>query len=415
MGKHEVTRPAEPKTALGRVAEAFEVIDRADSRINAWVFLDKERALSVAKKCDETCYNGELYGTVIAVKDIYDTSDMPTTYGSPIYRNYQPSRDASIVSQLREAGAVVLGKTATTEFASSFPASTRNPLNMDHTPGGSSSGSAAAVASGMVSIALGSQTLGSIIRPASYCGIVGFKPSYGRLSRAGVLSLSETLDTLGFLGKSVDEIARLYRCLTGDRKTHDFTRAQPAIAFCKAPGWEHTSIDARNAIAAYIERLNESGATVSHIELPAEFDQLPDAGRTIHDFEVRRNFTWERLHHFEMLSKNFQEILTRGEKVSVEQYEESIRIGERCRARFEKMMSYYDMLITLSATDEAPKDLTVTGTPAVNIAWTLLRGPCVSLPKLVGASQMPIGIQLIGPQFSDATLLAGASWLERHG
>jgi len=415
MGKHEAPKIGDQATAVERAMEALKVVERTDPLIKAWSFLDKDLVLKAAKKCDQIYRGGELYGTVIAVKDIYDTVDMPTIYGSPIYEGYRPARDANVVAQLRKTGAILLGKTTTTEFASSYPSPTRNPLALAHTPGGSSSGSAAAVASGMVPVALGSQTLGSIIRPASYCGVVGFKPSYGRLSRTGVLSLSETLDTLGFLGRSVSDVARVYRCLAGDRRIRDFDRAQPSIAFCKAPGWELTSDDARTAIADYVRRLKEKGFAIGEIELPAEFEQLPHAGITIHDFEVCRNFTWEKLCHYEKLSKNFKDILTRGEKVSVNEYEVAIEVGERCRAHFKRVMGSFDILITLSATTEAPKGLTVTGSPAVNIAWTLLRGPCVSLPKLFGASQMPIGVQLIGVQFSDATVLGGAAWLERWG
>lgn len=396
------------------VERALLAIERHEESLRAWTYFDASRARLVARDVDELFHEGALYGVLVGIKDIFDTDDMVTSYGSPIFFNHRPVRDAALVSQLRRSGAVVMGKTATTEFASPYPASTRNPRNVQHSPGGSSSGSAAAVASGMVSLALGSQTLGSIIRPASYCGIYGFKPSYGRLSRVGVLTLSDTLDTVGALGDTLSVLERFYWHVTKDRRFSTFADGQkPRAAYCEAPGWEQTTSGAREAFGGEIERLRRRGVKVRKIELPQSFFHLPQAGQTIHDYELHLNFASERFGHWDQLSEKFRGIMRRGENVSVSQYEDALGIAGWCREEFSRLMIEYDFLMTLSATDEAPLGLEGTGSPAVNIAWTLLRGPCVSLPKLLGSKGLPIGIQLCSPQFTDNTLLACANWLDR--
>lgn len=400
-------------SASDHALRTIERIKSLEPTIGAWSHFDEAAVLKAAADIDERHVDKELYGVTVGVKDIYDTGDMPTRYGSPIYRDHQPIRDAAAVTQLRLQGALIVGKTETTEFASSLPARTRNPRNTAYSPGGSSSGSAAAVASNMVRAALGSQTLGSIIRPASYCGVVGFKPSYGRISRVGVLSLSETLDTLGVLTNSVTDAERIYRCLAEDRTpSAQFKDRQPRLAFCRTPGWDQASTFARSAMEDYVKRLRAGGVVVGECELPAEFAGIPNAGIVIHDFEAARNLIWERVYHSDKLSSNFHEVLKRAAKLDVGQYERAIRLGEECRSRFAHLCNEFDALLTLSATDEAPHGLSVTGSPAMNIAGTLLRGPCLSLPKLTGANGMPIGVQLIGPQFSDVNLLSAARWLE---
>lgn len=381
--------------------------------IGAWSHFDEAAVLQAAAMIDERDFDKTLYGVTVGVKDIYDTADMPTRYGSPIYRDHRPVRDAAPVAQLRSHGALILGKTETTEFATSLPARTRNPRNPAYSPGGSSSGSAAAVASGMVDVALGSQTLGSIIRPASYCGVVGFKPSYGRISRAGVLCLAESLDTLGVLTRSVADAERIYRCLAGEhRPSIVFDERQPRIGFCRGPWWEQADASARRVMDDYVERLRAAGLAVGRCDLPDAFAGLPQAAMTIHDFEAARNFAWERAHHPEQLSGNFHEVLARAAKLDTGEYERALILAEECGRCFTQLCDEYDVLLTLSATGEAPQGLGSTGSPALNMAWTLLRAPCVSLPKLTGDNAMPIGIQLVGPQFSDLAVLGAARWLE---
>ncbi|RTL50660.1 MAG: amidase [Bradyrhizobiaceae bacterium] len=402
----------------GAAAEAVErsirIIKEKDAAIGAWVYFDPRRARQVAEDVDARFADGPLYGVPVGIKDIFDTNDMPTAYGSSIYAGHHPGRDAALVAQLRQSGAVVMGKTATTEFASPYPARTRNPHNLGHSPGGSSSGSAAAVASGMLPLALGSQTLGSIIRPASYCGVYGFKPSHGRISRAGVLTLSDTLDTIGALGKSVAILETFYRHITGDQRIVTFSsRKPPRLAYCEAPGWEQTTQAARDAFDRAIAKFRSKGLNIQKLVLPEAFLHLVDAGFTVHDYELYRNFSADRLGHWDGLSEKFKEIMRRGAKVSTSQHEDALGIAAWCRDEFAKLMGDFDAVITLSATDEAPEGLDTTGSPAVNVAWTLLRGPCLSLPSLIGAQGLPIGLQLCSPQSTDSSLLACANWLDR--
>jgi Asp-tRNA(Asn)/Glu-tRNA(Gln) amidotransferase A subunit family amidase len=394
------------------VERAILAIEAQEPHLHAWSYFDADRARRRARDVDIGFSDGPLYGILVGIKDIFDTDDMVTSYGSEIHSAHRPARDAALVAQLRRSGAVIMGKTATTEFASPHPTRTRNPRNTRHSPGGSSSGSAAAVASGMVPLALGSQTLGSIVRPASYCGVYGFKPSHGRISRVGVLSLSDTLDTIGALGSSLPVLEKFYRHVTGDSSAA-FDGRKPRVATCEAPGWEHTSKGARDAFDREVERLQQRGVNPRKIVLPQSFLRLPGAGQTIHDYELYANFASERLGHWDQLSDKFQAIMRRGKGVGIGQYEDALGLAGWCRDEFARLMTEFDVLATLSATDEAPEGLESTGSPAVNIAWTLLRGPCVSLPKMLGPKGLPIGLQLCSPQFTDHSLLASANWLDR--
>lgn len=392
---------------------ALRVIKVREPEVRAWAYLDEGSVLETARAIDRRAAGEELYGVIVAAKDIFETADMPTAFGSPIYKDYRPVRDAAVIARLREKGALVLGKTFSTEFASAFPTPTRNPHNLDHTPGGSSSGSAAAVASGMVRVALGTQTLGSIIRPASYCGIVGFKPTYGRVSRSGVLNLSETLDTIGFLGATLDDVERVFYSLTnGISPVGILDERKPRLAFCKGPGWDDASADVQDRIGRYVDSLREEGTLIENLDLRSTLSDVLCAAQTVHDAEAYRNFTWERTQHFDRLSAAFQKVLSRGEAVTQEAYERALIVGEVGRAHMQKVFENFDGLMTLSATQEAPIGLASTGSPSMNAAWTFLRGPCVSLPKLKSASGLPVGVQLIGKPFDDSQLLRCARWLD---
>jgi len=399
--------------AMESVVEAFDAISVADPRIDAWEFLDKDRALKEAEAADRLHRGKSLYGLVVAVKDIFDTADMVTSYGSPIFSCHLPAKDAAIVAFLRENGAVILGKTRTTELATSRPTTSLNPRNLDYSPGGSSSGSAAAVAAGMVPLALGTQTLGSVIRPASFCGVFGFKPSYGRLSRTGVLLLSETLDTVGVLSNSLADIERFYRCAVepASSRLDTFT---PRLGFCHGPGWDNVNGNLKRVFSSYVDGLTAQGVSISEMCLPSEFEALLSTAQTIHDYEVRRNFTWELAQRYPSLSPNFQAILERGRRIGTADYERALAVGEQCRSLFAQAMRGFDALVTLSATDEAPLAAAGhTGSPAANTAWTFLRGPSVSLPVLMGPQGMPVGLQVVGEQFSDERVLASAHYLDR--
>lgn len=401
-----------PHTATEGVLSALDAISAADPRIDAWAFLDGDRAQKEAEASDRSHRGKDLYGLVVAVKDVFDTADMVTSYGSSIFPDHRPVKDAAIVALLRESGAVILGKTRTTELAGSRPTTSLNPRNLEYSPGGSSSGSAAAVAAGMVPLALGTQTLGSVIRPASYCGVFGFKPSYGRLSRTGVLLLSETLDTVGVLAASMAEIERFHRCTVKTAPLRPDV-VTPRLAYCEGPGWDNVNSDVKRAFSAYIDGLTEQGVSVSALRLPGEFEALLSAAQTIHDYEIRRNFTWEMAHLHAGLSPNFHATLERGGRIEVADYERALAVGDACRSLFADAMRGVDALITLSATDEAPLVAAGhTGSPAANSAWTFLRGPSVSLPALTGPRGMPVGIQVVGEQFSDERVLASARFLD---
>lgn len=402
------------RSAVGRVRECLEVVASREPDVQAWVHLDPARALEEASFNDRHHRSGSLHGLVVGVKDIFDTADAPTCLGSEIYAGRRPVMDAAVVTQLRRRGATVLGKTVTTEFASARPPKTRNPHNLAHSPGGSSSGSAAAVAAGMVPVALGTQTLGSVIRPASYCGVVGFKPTHGRISRTGVMALSNTLDTVGMFATTVEDMARLYQALSdhGAFVNPTASGSPPKLAICKGPSWVAASEYAQHALLAFVEGLRAEGAAVDELILPQEFDSLPQAARTIHDFEVRQNFASERFTQPAKLSSYFQAILTRGDALDVRQYETTLLAAETCRKRFGPLVGEYDGLLTLSATDDAPLHDASTGDPVMNAFWTLLHVPCISLPKLRGSAGLPLGVQLVGKRFSDIALLRTAGWLE---
>ncbi len=398
---------------LGLVEDCLQRIQDGDAELQAWCHLATDSAIAAAH-CLEGCApdraTAPLRGLPVGVKDIFDTHDMPTAYGSAIFAGHRPAADASAVALLRASGAIVLGKTATTEFAAWPPARTRNPVHPGHTPGGSSSGSAAAVAAGMVPVALGTQTLGSVIRPASYCGIVGFKPSFGRIVRVGVRALAESLDTIGILAREVADCALVYRCLSGVRPVpvpEDADCPKPTIAFCRGPDWQLAAPDAREAMERYIESLRISGLAVETLDLPAEFDGLSAAARAIHDFELYRGFADERLRHQELLSESFLLGLERAARHTAPQHAAAVALGAQCRRRFAALCRDHglDAVLCLSATGEAPEGLASTGDPVMNSSWTLLYAACVSIPLLQGVRGLPIGVQVVAPQFRDEAAL----------
>ncbi|WJR80888.1 amidase [Bradyrhizobium sp. NP1] len=402
-------------SAVGRVMACLDRIEEIDPSIRAWEFLDREAALNAAAQTDRIHAGKPLHGWIVGVKDNHDTCDMPTSYGSPIYRGHRPASDCAVVSRLRANGAVVLGKTVSTEFAAWPPSRTRNPRNPDHTPGGSSSGSAAAVASGMVPVALGTQTLGSVIRPASYCGVVGFKPSFGRISRVGIRPLADSLDTVGVFATSVPECAHVYGILADHAAMTEPAAAgdrPPPLAFCQGPAWARADADAREAMVDYVKALRGRGLMIDEIELPAEFASLPEAAKLIHDFEMRHGFLTEYIHHADKLSEQFRQGFEHASRISISDYEQAVELGEACREKLAGVLAGRTVL-SLAATGEAPQGHASTGDPAMNSFWTLLHAPCITLPKLHGKLGLPIGLQIVAPRFADQHLLRVATWLEQ--
>jgi Asp-tRNA(Asn)/Glu-tRNA(Gln) amidotransferase A subunit family amidase len=351
----------------------------------------------------------------IGVKDVIDTADMPTAYGSAIYKGYQPRADAACVSLARAAGAVILGKTETAEFASIHPAATRNPHALAHTPGGSSSGSAAAVADFMVPLALGTQTGGSTIRPAAFCGVVGYKPSFNRVNRAGLKFSAESLDTIGFFARSVEDTALLAHVMSGQERLGNAELPKDKalrIGLYRTSQWSQASSQMRGAIEDAAQRLAAAGANIELVALTPAFDELHAAHAVIIQYEAARATAWEYRVHGDLLSPAYQQRMRAGMAIPHERYEAALRQAESGRQDFSHVWGELDVLITPSAVDEAPLGLENTGDTVFNRLWTLLGVPCVHLPFGIGTSGLPLGLQVVGRRQDDVATLACARWIE---
>jgi Asp-tRNA(Asn)/Glu-tRNA(Gln) amidotransferase A subunit family amidase len=380
-------------SAEERVRACLERIEAREGELRAWAYLDAEAALAQARERDAESPRGPLHGIPVGVKDVIDTADMPTGYGSPIYAGQRPARDADCVAWLREQGAVILGKTVTTEFATYQPPVTVNPHDPERTPGGSSSGSAAAVAAGMVPLAYGTQTAGSVIRPASFCGVVGFKPSHGWASTAGIKRLSARLDTLGTFGRTVADTALL--------AGFEPAEGEARIAWCRTPWIE----DAPEVV----EAAARIGA--AELELPPEFAGLADAQATVMAADVARNLGPEYRDHRDLLSEAIRDYIEGGRAVGPGDVEAGLAFGDACRAQLPEVLAGLDALLVPAALGEAPlRSEGHTGDPLPCRAWTFLGVPAISVPGLTGPAGMPIGVQLVG--LDEAALLRAAASVE---
>jgi Asp-tRNA(Asn)/Glu-tRNA(Gln) amidotransferase A subunit family amidase len=404
-------------------------IREVDAQVQAWTFLDQDYALAQARAADELRLSGQpigaLHGVPVGIKDIFDTADMPTENGSVIHAGRTPSRDATAVARLRAAGAVIMGKTVTTEFAYFSPGKTRNPHNPEHTPGGSSSGSAAAVASGMVPLALGSQTNGSTIRPAAYCGIVGFKTTHGWISRHRVSALSRTLDHVGLFARTVEDIALLAEQLVGYDEADPDTRPRagipfvsiaseepplaPMFALVKTPMWERVDDDTREGFAELVEDLGEQ---VEEIELFPSAIEAWELHQTIMSAEMALNLEREYRTARDRLSEKLRKQIEQGREVPAIDYQRALaRIDPIHESFVELFQQRYDAILTPAASGPAPKGLDATGDPSFCTLWTLCGMPAISLPLMQAKNGLPIGVQLVGPRGGDARLLRTARWL----
>jgi len=400
-----------------------------DARVQAWAFLDPEHALAQARAADDVRLSGQpvgpLHGVPVGIKDIIDTADMPTENGSVLHAGRTPSRDATVVARLRGAGAVILGKTVTTEFATYTPGKTRNPHDPEHTPGGSSSGSAAAVAAGMVPLALGSQTNGSVIRPASFCGVWGFKPTHGLIPRHGILALSRTLDHVGLFARGVEDLALLAEQLVGHDERDPDTRPRarlpfvevaagepplpPMLALVKTPLWERADAETKEAFAELVEHL---GDRVEELELFPSAAEAWQWHRTIMEAEMAANLEREWETGRDRLSESLRAQLARGREVRALDYQRArARIRPVQDSFLELFEQRYDAILTPAAPGTAPPGLASTGDPAFCTLWTLCGMPAVSVPLMQGAAGLPLGVQLVGPRDGDARLLRTARWL----
>ena len=356
-----------------------------------------------------------LHGLPVGVKDIMDTCDMPTAYGSPIYAGHRPALDAATVALTRAAGAVLLGKTVTTEFAVFHPGPTTNPHHAGHTPGGSSSGSAAAVADHMVPLAFATQTGGSIIRPAAYCGVVGYKPSFNTLPRAGVKPLADSLDTIGPLARTVADAALLAAGASGYHDlilNDDDPPARPRIGLCRTWEWDQCEPVQQHALLDTAARLSRAGLSVAELTLPQSFASLADAQFTVMLRQQFQSLSFERLHHWQALSPNLRDILTRGAEISDASYWSAVRLIQQCKAQVRDLFRDVDLLLVPSVTGEAPEGLGHTGNPIMNRIWTALHGPALTLPVGTGPRGLPTAVTLAGVEGSDVHFLKAARALE---
>lgn len=401
--------------AVDLVRACLERIAERESQVQAFVHLCADAALKRAAELDAGPVRGLLHGLPFGVKDLFDTFDLPTSYGSPIYAGRQPPADAAAVALCREAGAVLLGKTVTTELANMFPGITRNPHNPAHTPGGSSSGSAAAVADAMLPLALGTQTAGSLIRPAAFCGVVGYKPSHNRVPKAGVKSLSETLDTVGGFARSVRDVALLGAVLTGDARLVDPANfaggAAPRIGLCQTPEWALADGDTQQAWAQAQTALTGHGVLMA---LPPELAGLVALQQAAQAFETARSLSDERLRHRNQLSAPLQALITTGLAISGEAHAQNLLAAAFARRQVQALFGPYDVLLAPSTIGEAPHGLDGTGDPVFCRSWTLLGLPCVHLPFAHGRNGLPVGLQLVGAHGDDHRLLAAAHWVHER-
>ncbi|OGA16194.1 MAG: glutamyl-tRNA amidotransferase [Betaproteobacteria bacterium RIFCSPLOWO2_02_FULL_63_19] len=411
------------------VAACLARIKADEDRVQAWAFLDPEHALRQARDADQRRREGRplgpLHGIPVGVKDIIDTQDMPTEDGTVLHAGRTPVEDATVVSMLRAAGAIILGKTVTTELATYSPGKTRNPHNPEHTPGGSSSGSAAAVAAHMVPLAIGTQTNGSVIRPAAYCGVVGFKPGFGLISRHGILKQSRPLDQVGVITRSVEDAAFLAEQLIGYDENDPDTRpvarpllretamqeppVPPTLAFVKTPMWKLADAQCHEAFSELVAHL---GDRVEEIKLPMAFKDAWKWHQTVMEADLAKNFEIEYAKGRDKLSEVLRGQIERGRRVRAVDYNKALDNVPALNHGLSELFEHrYEAILTPATAGTAPQGLASTGSPAFCTLWTLCGLPAITLPLMQGADGLPLGVQLVGPRGGDARLLRTARWL----
>ncbi|MDH3670260.1 MAG: amidase [Gammaproteobacteria bacterium] len=412
------------------VQACLDHIADVEDTVRAWAFLDPDHALKQAHDADLALRKGEalgpLHGVPVGIKDIFDTDDMPTEDGTVLHAGRQPDVDARAVALLREAGAIIIGKTVTTELAVYSPGKTKNPCDPARTPGGSSSGSAAAVAAHMVPLAIGTQTNGSVIRPASYCGVYGYKPTHGLISRHLVLQQSRPLDQVGVFARTVEDVALLAQQLIAFDESDPDTRPHarpnlvetvaadppvpPQFAFIKTPMWEQAHKETQ---AAFSELVDHLGENVEEVTLPEAFDHAVAWHRTIMEADLARSFRREYEEGKDKLSGILCEMIGRGRACLAVDYNDAVGRIPLLNTILGEIFAKYDAILTPATTGEAPVGLESTGSPIFCTIWTLCGTPAITLPLLQGANGMPIGVQLVGPKGDDARLLRTARWLTK--
>ena len=424
------------KLRLGEISSVevctqyIERIEKFEKDVQAWEYFDKKKLLEKAEEADEYRRSGKplgpLHGLPIAIKDIIGTLDMPTECGTPIRKKMSSSQDAEVVNLLKIAGAIVMGKTVTTELAYFHPGKTTNPYDYSRTPGGSSSGSAATVAAHMAPLSIGSQTNGSIIRPASYCGVVGYKPSYGLISRSGILRQSDRLDTVGVFGKTVEDVALFAKSLIKkdlyDTSTVHYAADEmlnicrkgplfdPKFIFYKTKNWKNIDKESQKSFEFFIKTFEKN---IEVFDTPSYFDDIPKYHKIIHETDMANNFQGYYKKSKKKLSKEIISAIERGLKYTAKDYAEAIDFMKRSYESYREVFEDYHGVLTPATTGVADKGLKSTGSPEFCTIWTYMGLPSISLPLLAGANNLPLGVQLIGDKLDDLRFLGVANWLEK--
>jgi len=419
-------------TSCELVEACLKQIDELEPTIGAWAHLDREVALQQARAADEFRKSGlptgALHGLPIGIKDIIDTADYPTERGTVLHQGRQPDRDATLVSLLKEAGAIILGKTVSTEMAVYAPGKTRNPHNPEHTPGGSSSGSAAAVAAAMVSLSVGTQTNGSVIRPAAYCGVYGYKPSFGRISRHGVLEQSPPLDTIGVFARDLADLALIADvlmrydaqdsamipiappCIAGIMAQE--VPVNPHFAFIRSPVWEQVEPVTKDAFRELIEATNEAQPkTIDIVDMPASFAALHEDHRKVMEGDLARSFAAEYQRGKTQLSDVLRDMIERGQQVSDTDYQQALAHMSDYNDFLGEVFEDYDAILTPATPGPAPAGIDATGSPVMNTIWTFCGTPAINLPILQSPDGLPMGVQVVGERNDDARLFRSTRWL----
>jgi Asp-tRNA(Asn)/Glu-tRNA(Gln) amidotransferase A subunit family amidase len=411
------------------VANSFiERIEEFEKKVHAWAFFDKTSFLEKAKEADDWRLSGKplgpLHGLPIAIKDIFKTDDMPTGYGTPIKEGQRSKNESEVVKLLKNAGAIIMGKTVTTELAYFDPGKTTNPNDYSRTPGGSSSGSAAAVASFMAPVAIGSQTNGSMIRPASYCGVIGYKPSYGLISRSGVLRLSFLLDQIGIFGRTIEDMGLISKIIMSKDPKDKSTRTYPTenmessvlqdhpfdpkFVFVQTPKWKNLDDDSKKAFDKLRKKLEKN---VVDFQDPSSFEKIFEYQQVIMETDMAHNLSYFYEAHKNKIGKKLREAIERGQSYKSKDYAEAVDNIETIYDNMSELFNHFHAIITPATTGEAPKGLAHTGSPEFCTIWTYLGMPSISLPILEGSNKMPIGVQVVGEKFDDVRFLRSANWL----
>tara|TARA_A100001037_G_scaffold305806_1_gene347514 strand:+ start:140 stop:1441 length:1302 start_codon:yes stop_codon:yes gene_type:complete len=402
-------------TSEALVASCLARIEEREAEVGAWIHIDAERALAEARQRDAATPGSPLHGIPFGIKDIIDTVDMPTGYGSPIYKDAQPLWDASCVALLREAGCVALGKTVTTEFATRHAGKTCNPLDLTRTPGGSSSGSAAAVADFMVPVAYGTQTTGSVIRPGAYCGVVAVKPTFGLINRAGVKELSESMDTIGFYTRSVEDAALFLHVLADYPQTDfgDVETLKPKIAICRTTVWDQANSETVALFDSLTERFGKLGAEVRELELPADFDDIAPAQAVLNDYESLRALAYERINFPDQLSEEMTSKIERSLTHSRDKHSWAIDLMQHCKTLLPTLLAEDEVIVAPAAQGIAEVGHVYTGDPIFSQVWNAIHVPSVCVPAGTGPAGMPLGIQIIARCREDDRAFIHAEWVRR--